>query len=162
MNQNEFNQLKEAYQVNPVLQLICEHFANRTRNQWYTKVDTLVRHLKAEDHEIRRHQVIKALKILDSANAGKYVPSKYGSRFDWCTSSKSLSEHLIENEDLTWDANEDDAESHEEAVPPSVLLHKFHLREDFIVEIELPADLTEAEAYRLSSFTGALSFGDEE
>lgn len=164
MSEHNFEALKEAYQNDEVFQLVCEHFANKQINQYTTKVDTLFKHVKKEclNNDVKRLNVISALKVFEAAGCGRYIKSRYGSRFEWYTKTKELCEQVIEGESEDWefissDQEDLDDESQELEKNPTVI-HTFYLREDFVIELELPADLTANEAYRLSSFTGTLSF----
>jgi hypothetical protein len=45
---------------------------------------------------------------------------------------------------------------------PEPTKHRFHLRPDFEVKLELPDDLTEREAHRLATFLRSLPYGNDE
>lgn len=161
MDEHNFSQLKRAYQEDEVFQLVCDHFSNRSGNQYNTKVDTLFRHIKRDSVEgnVKRSQVVRALRFFENAGGGRYIKSKYGSTFEWSIRTKELCERIAENDE--WDIVFFEKEEEQRPDGTPTLIHKFHLREDYIVDIELPVDLTETEAFRLSNFTGTLSFGDD-
>jgi len=66
-------------------------------------------------------------------------------------SPKTIAELIRELKELT------DQPSQSEAT-----LHRFHLRPDFEVAVQLPNDLTEREAKRLAKFIKSLPYGDDE
>ena len=139
---------------------MCDHFANRLHNQHTTKVDSLIKHIQNADPNVSvgRPKVIAALRLFEKLKFGVYFKSKYGSRFEWGVQSKIICEQIAEgDEDWSFEVDNDDLETDGTAT----LIHSFHLRENFTVEVELPVDLTDMEAHRLSSFFGALSFSDD-
>ena len=105
---------------------------------------------KATSMEVERVALVHFLKDLDKTGYGRFITGRkgYKSRFEWSLdvlqySSADPTELLVD-----------------EAIPEAIS-HTFVLRKDYKVEIELPADMTEAEAKRLSMFIGSLPFGDQ-
>jgi len=92
---------------------------------------------------------------------GTFIVGRHShkSRFAWTVRNTDLARAAIgETSDIPEppQANEQDVEVEEFS-----LEHSYNLREDFAVDFELPVDLTEGEAKRLSTFIKSLPFGDE-
>jgi hypothetical protein len=150
--------LRRTYAANPAVKAVCDHLASRDRNQNETKLHRILMHLEQEGAEFRKAEVIAAFRALEAADCGKYVEGRHGwkSRFVWSVNSKHLAAVA---------AGADAAEAEHEEVEDSggdgsseLLEHTYWLRPDVSVSIELPADITQREAYRLSQFIDSLSF----
>lgn len=150
--------LQQLYRTNEHARTVLDHFASRQRNWSTTTVDRLLTILQAEGSAVSRGDLIAVLRSLDELGCGSFVAGRRGhaSRFEWrvrmVTVGRAAAGEPTDVEDIA-----DDEKSEEE--PESLLLeHKFRLRADHVVAIDLPADLTQAEAARLGDFLRSLPF----
>lgn len=150
--------LRRAYANNPAVKAICDHFACRDRNQNETKLHRILMHLEQAGYEVGKSDVISAFRSLESAGCGKYVEGRHGykSRFTWLVNSKHLAAVARGADAAT--AEEQEPEGCEGDMSEELLEHVYWLRPNLPVEFELPADLTQREASRLSQFIDSLSF----
>ncbi|WP_371324085.1 hypothetical protein VX159_00725 [Dechloromonas sp. ZY10] len=152
--------LESAYQTNQVAQAICDHMANRDKNQTETKLHRMLTHLQNDGFDFKRGDVIGAFRLLENVGCGKYVEGRHGwpSRFVWMTKSLLVSSAAKGQEppihEATPDCDNDSAEDIE------FIEHSFVLRPDIPISFELPADLTEYEASRIAAFIKTLPFGE--
>ena len=157
----ELEKLKAAYNNNEFVSAICDHLAERERNQKETKLHRIIRHLTNDGYTARRPDVIAAFRELESVECGQYVEGRHGhkSRFVWSVKSMQVSDAIsgdavateIENV-----AEEDEGEEYE--YESETIEHSFVLRPDYVLNLELPEDLTQKESKRLSKFILSLSF----
>jgi hypothetical protein len=156
----DIDRLKSLYQNNPAAQLILDQAARRQRNQTETKVDRIVALLAAGGHEISRGDIIDAFRSLEELGAGQFVTGRRGwpSRFVWSVGMVSVGKAAA-GEPQEIESIPD--ESFEEQTASGMLVHSFYLRVDAPVIIELPIDLTKAEAERLGNFVRTLPIETE-
>ncbi len=103
------------------------------------------------DESANRRSIIHFLKDLDAAGYGRFITGRkgYKSRFEWGLPALQVT------------TNESTSQmTREEA--PAVITHRFALRIDYHVSIDLPSDMTEAEARRLSMFINSLPFSSSD
>jgi hypothetical protein len=156
----DVERLKDLYQRNAAARLILDQAARRQRNQSETKVDRLMAVLAAEGHEVSRGDIIDALRSLENLNAGQFVTGRRGwpSRFIWNVGMVSVGKAAAgEPQEIETIPSENSEEPPESAM----LAHSFYLRVDTPVTIELPFDLTKAEAERLAAFIRTLPIESE-
>jgi hypothetical protein len=77
--------LRSAYQGDPAVRLLVDHFGSRQRNQTLSPVETLERALSAAATPLAHHIIIDALKRLDALGIGRFIPGRKGhpTRFQW-------------------------------------------------------------------------------
>jgi hypothetical protein len=153
-------ELKSAYEGNQVVQAICDHMANRDKNQTETKLHRMLTHLVNDGFDFKRGEVIGAFRALESVGCGKYVEGRHGwpSRFVWVTKSLHVSAVAKGQEELVSDTSANDNSDISEDI--EFIEHSFVLRPDLPVSFELPVDLTETEASRIAAFIKTLPFGE--
>lgn len=154
----KIEELKGCYAANEVVAAICDHMADRPKNQNETKLHRMMLHLEQGGDDFRKSDVIAAFRQLEDADCGRCVEGRHGwkSRFVWSVKSllvAGAARGVEEAESL-----ESDDEPNQDSVDTDVIEHMFWLRHDLQVSIELPVDLTESEANRLAQFVSALSF----
>ncbi len=153
--------LKSIYEGNEAVRAICDHMAERSKNQNETKLHRILFHLEQDGYDFKRSDLIGAFRQLEEAGCGRYVEGRHGwkSRFVWAVKSMLVTDAatgVAPEEDIEEDA--DDAENAES----EMIEHSYVLRQDLTVTFELPADLTRKEASRLSQFVDSLSFEEDE
>jgi len=156
----DIDRLKELYQHNATARIILDQAARRRRNQTETKVDRILSLLKEEGHEISRGDIIDAFRSLEDLAAGQFVTGRRGwpSRFVWSVGMVSVGKAAAgEPQDI----EQIPAEEMEEPASADMLAHPFNLRMDLQVTLELPADLSRAEADRLANFVRTLPIESE-
>lgn len=150
--------LKKAYATNPATKSICDHLASRERNQSETKLHRIQYHLEQEGEEFRKADVIGAFRALEEAGCGKYVEGRHGwkSRFVWSVNSRHLAAVAVGADAA--EAEEYEAEQVDGEAVSELIEHTYWLRPDLSVTFELPTDLSQREAQRVSQFIDSLSF----
>jgi hypothetical protein len=112
-------------------------------------VEEIRERVRKEGAEVERGEILKILKLIEEAGLGKYVIGRrgYPTRIEW-------SEKVLSSE--TNDRNR--ADKTRAMIAERTIVHRFVVRPDFAVEIELPGDLTSGEAKRLADFIETLPF----
>lgn len=150
--------LKQIYKDNDAVRLICDHMADRSKNQNETALHRIIYYLEQEGADFKRSDLIAAFRLLETSECGKYVEGRHGwkSRFVWSVKSKLVAGAAQGTE--TRAALVAEEELDEEVLEDEMLEHTYILRPNLVVAFELPADLTRGEAQRLSQFIDSLSF----
>ena len=150
--------LKQHYARYAAVRAICDHTAERAKNQNETALHRIMHYLEYEGEDYKRSDLIAAFRLLEEAECGRYVEGRHGwkSRFVWAVKSKLVSgaaEGTQSKAELVApDSPEDDALEEE------MIEHTYILRPDLSISIDLPVDLSRNEAERLAQFIGSLSF----
>jgi hypothetical protein len=156
----KIEELKEFYSQNQTARVVCDHMANRERNQSETKLPRILRLLEQERKEVKKSDVIAMFRKLQDFECGEFIAGRKGwqTRFVWSVGSlgacKAASGEIASVVPL---GPADDAPSEKE-----VLNHDYNLRSDLVVKFALPVDLTEREAKRLADFINSLPLEDYE
>ncbi len=149
--------LRQAYNEHYAVKAVCDEMAARERNQTETKLQRIIARLDQAAVDVRKADVIAAFRILEECGCGQYVVGRHGwpSRFVWavgsiaaCQAAQGMSTDI---ESLPEANDEEEVEAECDSIT-----HVLRLREDFDVELQLPADLTEKEASRIAAFVSAL------
>jgi hypothetical protein len=153
----EISRLQSAYKSDAAVRAVCDEMAARERNQTETKLRRIIARLNGGGNDIRKPNVIAALRTLEDCGCGQYVAGRHGwpSRFVWSVGSRGAcqtAQGTIADFETLEDAN-DDADIEAEL---DTVTHMLRLREDFDLELVLPADLTDKEATRIATFISAL------
>jgi len=151
----ELTRLREAYSSGGVAaKAMLDDFASRTNNQRITKVDQILNRLRSAN--VQRWEVIALFRKLEELEHGKFIEGRKGhpSRFVWSSSpidvGKAAQGDVTPINLVSIDASADD--SLEELRD-----YVFPLRSGTDATFELPADLTQKEAERLSAFIKTLA-----
>ena len=156
------NKLRQEYNQNCALKLLCDRMASRKRNQNETKLLRLLAQIQNDDDSsLKKHELIAAFRVLEDVECGKYIAGRHGwpSRFLW--SVKSLDACLAaQGEETDVAPVEELADTEDDGGDTDLIDHAFNLREDFPVELSLPIDLTTNEAERLALFMKSLPLED--
>lgn len=152
--------LKRLYAASPVAKAVLDDFASRTYNSGSTKVERLEIRLRRAGHDHPRRDLVVVLKQLADAGCGSFVTGRRGqsSRLEWDVQMISVAkaakgegaavERLVPA-DQTMQEEDDD-------VPAGLVRHSFRLRQDLVLNLELPPNLTAREAARLGEFVKTL------
>lgn len=159
MNEPQFEveKLKELYKNSEVARAFLDHTAQRERNQSETKVDRILSVLANEGNQFSRGDVVELFRSLEELGCGQFVAGRRGwpSRFVWYVGMVSVGRAAAGEPQVIQDIS---AESADPESSSDSLKHVFHLRPEIQVSIDLPSDLSSAEAERLSSFIRTLPF----
>jgi hypothetical protein len=141
--------LRKFYKESAAARGVLDHFAGRERDWSATPVDRLVYNVGVEGSEASRGDVIEVLRRLEALGCGRYVVGRRGhsSRFEWKVSMVSAGQYAAAERDDIAKLADDVGEEGE-----STRKHPFNLRRDMKIELELPVDLTPAEAERVAKF----------
>lgn len=149
--------LRLAYSNDAGVKSICDEMAQRERNQTETKLARILGRLSNNGSEIRKHEVIAAFRKLEECGCGQYVEGRHGwpSRFVWAVGSLSACQ-IAQGANATVEALPEANTDDEIEAQVDTITHALRLRDDFIVEIQLPSDFTQRESQRLASFIASL------
>lgn len=151
--------LRDIYKNNKAAQAMLDDFAKRERNRTETKVDNLF-YLTVENRPITRGEIIQVFKELESVGCGTFVAGRHShpSRFQWTMGLPSVGKAAA-GEDLPLDTISDQERQEEAQVPEGERkTYSFPLRPNLDLKLEIPLDLTAAEAARLTDFLRSLPF----
>lgn len=81
----DFDGLRAAYNEDPIVRLILDHFASRQRNQNTTEIDALLDALDRTGTSAEKPLLIRAFRRLDALGIGRFVSGRRGhaTRFEW-------------------------------------------------------------------------------
>jgi hypothetical protein len=154
VNKKTVDELRKLYKSNAAARSLLDYFAARERNARRSPVERL-----CAVTGISRADVIDLFRKLEEMSLGRFLVGRRGqpSRFEWDFAMISVGQAATgETANIEQDEIEDVTE---EAIAGSDgIKHHFRLRPDFPVELELPANLTSAEANRLADFIKTLPF----
>jgi len=151
--------LQGLYSDNDAARQVLDHMAGRERNQRITKLKVILRRLRADGSKIKQADVIGAFRALEELDCGRYIEGRHGhdSRFDWEFTKSLLASKAAQG--IEADAEQVTNES-DEFYEYDILDHSYYLREDFLLTLTLPVDLTESEAKRISKYIATLPLED--
>ncbi len=147
----ELIKLREVYSGSAKAML--DDFASRTNSQRITKVDQILNRLRSAD--VQRSEAIALFRKLQDFGYGKFIEGRKGhpSRFVWSSSPIDVGKAAQGDESITSvsiDAATDDNFG-------EMRDYVFPLRIGTDATFELPTDLTQKEAERLSAFLKTLA-----
>jgi hypothetical protein len=153
----DIDSLKELYNSDLAARTIFDHLASRQRNSPETSVERLLSFLSEAGPTCSKTEVIQFFKALEEAGCGLFILGRKGrpSRFKWSLNLISVGRAAAGNAASVEAMPEVNHEPEHEA---STLTHKYVLRPDFVLSLELPADLSVSEASRLAEFIKTLPF----
>jgi hypothetical protein len=150
--------LRDLYKASVVAQAALDHFGRRRKNSGITTVDRLQERLVRLGHEVSRNEVVDLLRTLGKLGCGKFVVGRRGgrSRLRWSVGLREVGQ-LAAGEDVAVPQLE--TAEHEEGDGPEAGAnreHRYWLRPELEVLLELPPNLTASEASRLADFIRTL------
>ncbi|HXX24419.1 MAG TPA: hypothetical protein VEO19_14835 [Terriglobia bacterium] len=156
--------LRAFYTSDPQAKVIFDHLAKFVKNMGSTKVDQLLWRLSSEDNPPNRWYVIRFFRKLEELGCGRLVVGRWNNktRFEWSSGLVDVS-HAAQGQDIKiGPAPQADAEVEVETAAgdaptdDNVVEHPYLLRKGQYVRLQLPVDLTPAEAKRLADFIQTL------
>jgi hypothetical protein len=165
-----YNRLTKAYKRNPVAKSVLDRFAGLSDNVYIINVSELESHMNSV--EKARPQIIEFLKSLADWKWGAFVTGRKGhqSRFESKLGLKNIGQLAggSPDEEDTEPGTEDipstnsvsrtDEVAASTATVPQILKHRFLLRPDYAINLDLPLNMTNAEAIRFAEFIKSLPF----
>lgn len=165
MTQNtvDMQLLQSIYTESEDFRDILDYFAGRRRNSRETRPESLIAAIKMEtSRRIERRRIIEFFRLLERARCGKYIEGRLGhpSRFSWDVGLISVGQAARGDVRIVEGSAHDEMDETSEplTIRPALRLHRYHLRPDLEMSIELPTDLTISEASRLAEFVKTLPF----
>lgn len=155
LNEKAINGL---YNSNVYAKAIFHELANMPR-QDETVLDAIENKLAKSGKSVPRREIVNFFKSLQDFGAGEMIVGRKGhaSRFHWQVDSINLSS--IDASFPKTPAPINTAPDPLTAGAPTVLIsHRFQLRPDLVISIQLPSDITTNEAFRLGQFINSLPF----
>jgi hypothetical protein len=159
----EVDNLIALYAANTAYKSAFDHFARRNVRDTETTVEMLEYALRREVPKVTRTDVIELFRQLATLNCGTFFVGRKGksSRFRWrvglasvglaASGQSSEIEYLSDDEQRV-------VGSYASSDTDDTVKHRYVLRQDFEVQIDLPADLNAVEAERLAGFIRTLPF----
>ena len=145
--------LRALYGEHDSAKAVLDHFASRERNWKTTTIDRIYSNLS---YHVSRGDIIWVFRELEKCGCGRFVVGRRGqpSRFEWSVEMVGVGQAAAGETDQLEEVSPED--EREENGDNDFFEHKFHLRPDLSVTIELPTDLTPQEAARMSRFIETL------
>ncbi|MGZ5441160.1 MAG: hypothetical protein ACXW5U_05345 [Thermoanaerobaculia bacterium] len=149
--------LKQLYASDTRVRAVLDHFASRQQDRTEINVDRMLELLGGEGYVLSRSEVIEVFRALEKLGAGTFIVGrkKYPSRFQRTVNLIELGK-AARGETQTVPVTR--SESHASTIKSDVIAHRYVLRPDFTVSLQLPQDLTTSEATRLAEFLKTLPF----
>jgi len=150
----ELTKLREVYSSGLAAKAMLNDFASRTNNQRVTKVDQILNRLRA--YNVQRWECIALFRKLEELGHGKFIEGRKGhpSRFVWASSPVDVGK-AAQGAEAPITPVSSDGETDDNA--GEMRDYVFPLRTDTDATFELPIDLTQKEAERLSAFLKTLA-----
>jgi hypothetical protein len=169
-NENPENLLRQTYKLDASARAVIDHFATLQGDVTSLGVTLLETTLK-----FPRQGIIEFFKKLHAWGFGQFTRGRRGhdSRFESRRGLSSIARIAMSTTSSNPTASEADEKTQrpspespgecagfdDKGAPPQRLAHRFMLRPEYVVVINLPVDLSAVEAARLSDFVRALPFG---
>lgn len=152
--------LQNLYQESGLSRAFFDILARRKNDARITKVDRMLGLLLNDGVHVSRLDVVRLMQKLGEMGLGRFVLGRHSkpSRFEWQASALEVARVASgESNEIDLSAPTPVSEdAQDDAVEDDVLEHRFHLRPDFNLTIELPVNLSPSEAERLAAFIKTL------
>lgn len=151
------NGLHGLYASDPAAKALLDHFASRERNRRTMPIDRVIWLVGTEGNRISRGDAVRVFKRLDELGCGKFMVGRKGhpTRFDWSVGMTEVG-RVASGESV--EIQPAPAPVLDEAADDEMIDHRYRLRKELDVLIQLPATLTRSEAIRLANFIQTLPF----
>jgi hypothetical protein len=155
--------LRSTYLESQDFKDVFDYFSDRQRNSRETRPESLIAAIKRETgRRIDRPRIIAFFRLLENARCGKYIEGRLGhsSRFSWDAGLISVGRAARGDVKVVEGSADNEMDEAEEpsTIRPTLRPHRYYLRADLELTIELPTDLTSLEASRLADFVKTLPF----
>ncbi len=157
--------VRKLYGDNQTARAALDHFAKRKNNSSMTTVDRLQAALRSEGHDLGRGEILEVLKALAAAGSGVFVIGRKGhpSRFEWSVNlvdlGRSASGEAVKVETIASPPSATRPRVVADEDEDALVEHRYRLRPDLELRLDLPTSLSAAEASRISDFIKTLPFG---
>jgi hypothetical protein len=156
----QLEKAQKLYKNDSAFKEFVDYVAKLRQNVTETALDHMGRLL--QETGLERDQVREVMKKLEGVGAGEYRIGRRGkpTRFLWTVASREFAESLTSGNTTRPSVVPTSGFPHVDPSMPAspTFSHVFQLRADLRVKIELPQDLTPAEAERLATFVKSLPF----
>ena len=162
MSNDIINLLRGFYGESELSRAFFEILARRKNDTRVTKVDRILGLLLNDGARVVRQDVVRLMQRLSEMGLGKFVVGRHSkpSRFEWQTSALDAARAASgESNEIDLSAPPVSEAEQDDSGEEDMLEHRFHLRPDFNLTMELPVDLTPVEAERLAAFIKTLPLG---
>ncbi len=141
--------LRTKYKSDPLFRTLMDFFASRPKDTRLISVTQLCDEMAKSNVAVRRADIIRMLQSLHGGNRGWFTIGRRGhdSRFDFYVSATNLAKVAAGTDKPTG-----------KAAPSTLISHKFRLRANLEISLELPTDLSDKEVSRISDFLKTLPF----
>jgi hypothetical protein len=142
------DKLRAKHKKDPLFRTLMDVLAAAPKDYRQLTVDQLCDLLAKAGASVYRHDAVRMLQSTHGENRGWFTIGRRGhsSRFDFYGSTKTMAQVAI-------------GKSSSKSTP-ALLTHKFRLRPDLEISLELPSDLSTKEVSRISDFLKTLPFND--
>ena len=159
--------LRNAYR-SPHMKLVMDYFATSTQiNGIEIEVDILEEYFK-DNPFFGRASIIDSFKILEKLGWGYFIIGRKGGKSRFRATIAGISsigriashtpEEAIESQEGYRELAFEQGSYESKKGVSNLLLHAYYLRENFVINLELPGDLTVLEAERLAGHIKTLPF----
>jgi len=165
MTSSILTQLQALYSESEVTKAFFGILARRTNDAKETRVNRTAKLLEAESVAVTHREITRIMNRLGELGLGRYIPGRHSSpsRFEWSTSAKAAANAAIgQTSDLDLSLPPGPEVFEEEDQEVGTLEHRFFLRPELQVVIELPVDFSPQEADRLAAYIKTLPITREE
>lgn len=165
MTSSILTQLQALYSESEVTKAFFDILSRRTNDAKQTRVNRVARLLELDGVAATKQEIHRIMHRLEELALGRYVPGRHSSpsRFEWSTSALAAAKAAIgQTSDLDLSLPPGPEVPEEEDLEVGTLDHRFFLRPEIQVVIELPVDFSPQEAERLAAFIKTLPISREE
>lgn len=149
--------VEEVLRTHPQAKIVLGQIGKAARGS-ESSVDVIEDWFEGTQVQVERREIVDVFKALDAANAGRFIVGRRTkpSRFRWGMDWPGVAMHAEDDADSDsggWDhANDPDGGE------VRLVEHRYRLRPNYEVLIELPTNLSQVEASRLADFVRTLPF----
>jgi hypothetical protein len=146
----DMDRMKSKYAHNPQFRTLIDFLAQQEKDDKCITVDDLERRMDQADIAVRRTDVIRMLQALHGWDCGWFIIGRrqHVSRFWFNVSSTQLGKEVSGKGMPASPPNP----------PIAMLTHKFRLRPELEISLDLPSDLSKKEIGRIADFLQTLPF----
>jgi hypothetical protein len=144
--------LQKEYKTKEDLRAVLDSLESTKKDAHETNIDELDSVKLPNGQEMERWQKVKALQLLDDVGAGQFKSGRrgYPTRLMWHRPIKEVIQIARGKGNSNENANGKGGQV-------DMLQHQFPVRENCVIQLSLPANLTTGEAARLNQFIQALA-----
>ena len=156
----DYGKIRKLYGASAAARATLDYFAGRTNASRKTTLNRLLAALQADGAEVTRADVREVLKSLEQLGCGRFVVGRKGhpSRFVWEVNLVHVGQVANGERDQAEPLTDAPGEAQARTEDDGLLEHRYRLRADVEVRLELPANISGSEANRLADFIRTLPF----